>query len=49
MAIQITRTVNVVDTTAPILSLNGTGVVTVSYGATYTELGANWTDNYDGT
>ena len=35
-----TRTVNVVDTTAPIISLNGANVLTVELGSSYTELGA---------
>ena len=52
-ATQVTRTASVVDTTAPIITLNGTTPVTVKLGVdTYTELGATVTDNdsnYNGT
>ena len=52
-ATQVTRTVNVVDTTVPIITLNGTTPVMVKLGVdTYTELGATVTDNdsnYNGT
>jgi hypothetical protein len=47
-AVQVTRTVNVVDTTKPVITLIGEAVVTVKIGATYTELGATANDNYDG-
>lgn len=39
-----TRTVNVVDTTPPVVVLNGSAEVTVELGDTYTELGATATD-----
>ena len=39
-----TRTVNVVDTTAPVVTLIGAAAVTVELGDTYTELGATATD-----
>ena len=39
-----TRTVNVVDTTKPVVTLNGAATVTVVVGGTYTELGASATD-----
>ena len=39
-----TRTVNVVDTTAPEVTLTGAATVTVELGGTYTELGATATD-----
>jgi hypothetical protein len=39
-----TRTVNVVDTTKPVVTLNGADTVTVVVGGTYTELGASATD-----
>ena len=48
----ISRTVNVLsapDTTAPILSLNGSGIVNIELGSWYIELGATWTDNVDGS
>jgi hypothetical protein len=44
-AIQKIRTVNVIDTTPPIVVLNGDAVVTLTIGDTYTELGATATDN----
>ncbi|MDP1884022.1 MAG: hypothetical protein Q8L10_01520, partial [Candidatus Moranbacteria bacterium] len=37
------------DTIAPVITLNGTDPMTVEVGATYTEPGATWTDNVDGT
>ncbi|MDD7915889.1 Ig-like domain-containing protein [Polaribacter ponticola] len=42
------RTVNVVDTTLPIISLNSSGVLTMAVGTVYSELGATAADNYDG-
>ncbi|MDD5770067.1 MAG: DUF5011 domain-containing protein, partial [Candidatus Gracilibacteria bacterium] len=45
----VTRTVNIVDTTSPILTLNGSGNLTQEVGSPYVELGADWTDNVDGT
>jgi len=35
------------DTTAPIITLNGESYITVAHGATYSELGANVSDNVD--
>ena len=46
-ATQVTRTVNVVDTTAPVITLTGDPTVTLEVGSTYTEQGATATDNYD--
>ena len=46
-AIEVTRTVNVVDTTVPVITLNGDPTVTVEVGASYTDAGAAATDNYD--
>ncbi|MGY3793472.1 immunoglobulin-like domain-containing protein [Aquimarina sp. 433] len=43
-AIQVTRTVDVVDTTAPIITLNGANPQTIELGAGYTELGATTDD-----
>lgn len=37
------------DTTKPVITLTGASVVTLSQGAAYTELGATWTDNVDGS
>jgi len=44
-----TRTVIVRDTTAAIISLNGSSTIYIEYGDSYTELGASAVDNYDGT
>ena len=46
-AAQVTRVVTVADLTAPVISLIGHADVTLDYGATYQELGATVTDNYD--
>ncbi|WP_299115474.1 immunoglobulin-like domain-containing protein [uncultured Winogradskyella sp.] len=44
-----TRTVNVIaDTTAPVITLNGSSTVSLDLGQIYTELGATATDNVDG-
>jgi len=47
-AIQVTRTVNVVDTTPPVITLLGSSPVTVALGSAYTDAGATALDNYDG-
>ena len=44
----MTRTVNVTDTTAPVITLVGDAQITVEVGTTYTDLGATASDNYDG-
>ena len=43
-----TRTVNVVDTTAPVIQLVGASTVTIEVGTTYVDAGATAVDNYDG-
>ncbi|TBR21531.1 MAG: DUF5011 domain-containing protein, partial [Candidatus Nitrosotenuis sp.] len=43
-----TRTVNVVDTTPPVIVLNGANPQTIVKDAAYSELGATASDNYDG-
>ena len=43
-----TRTVNVVDTTTPVITLIGDSQVNVEVGSAYTDAGATATDNYDG-
>ena len=43
-AIEVTRTVNVVDTTAPIITLTGNNPQTIELGNGYTELGASTND-----
>ena len=40
----VTRTVNVVDTTAPVVTVNGASPVTVELGSTYTDAGATASD-----
>jgi len=47
-AVQVTRTVNVTDTTKPVITLNGTTPVTVECGSTYTDAGASADDDCDG-
>jgi len=45
---EVTRTVNVVDTTVPVITLEGESTVTLEVGTTYTDYGATASDNYDG-
>ena len=40
---------SVEDTIAPVISLFGASVIELNVGDTYTELGATWTDNIDGS
>jgi hypothetical protein len=47
-AVQVIRTVDVVDTTPPVITLIGANPQTVSWGWAYVELGATAADNYDG-
>jgi len=47
-AVQVIRTVNVVDTTIPVITLTGDASVTIEVGTTYTDSGATAQDNYDG-
>ena len=47
-AVELTRTVNVVDTTVPVITLLGDDPVTIEVGSTYTDAGAAATDTYDG-
>ena len=46
-ATQVTRTVHVVDTTIPVISMNGTDMI-IEVGAPYVDAGATALDNYDG-
>ena len=46
-AIELTRTVIVQDTTAPVITLNGDSAINLDLNASYSELGATCTDNYD--
>lgn len=47
----VTRTVNVVppDSIAPVVTLVGSGNMDIALGATWSDSGATWTDNVDGT
>jgi len=47
-ATEVIRTVNVVDTTLPVITLNGTSPTYVEFGNNYIELWATWSDNVDG-
>jgi hypothetical protein len=47
--LQVTRTVNVEDTTIPVITLNGTSPVTVECATTYTDAGATATDSCQGS
>ena len=42
------RAIEVIDTTPPVITLNGATTIYLELGSTYTELGATATDNYDG-
>jgi hypothetical protein len=48
-SIILTRTINVVDTTPPEVTLVGSGIVMLEVHHEYVDDGADWTDNYDGT
>jgi Domain of unknown function (DUF5011) len=45
----VSRTINVQDTIAPVVTLVGSGIVNVQPGSAYTDLGASWTDGVDGS
>jgi hypothetical protein len=45
----VTRTVNVVDTTAPLITLNGNSNITHEAGDLYVDTNASWTDAVDGS
>ena len=47
-AVELIRTVNVVDTTLPVITLLGDNPATIEVGETYTDAGATATDTYDG-
>ena len=46
--VNATRTVNVVDTTAPVITLNGSATVTHEASTPFLDAGAGWTDTVDG-
>jgi hypothetical protein len=45
----VTRTITVTDQTAPIITLSGSSIVNILQSGSYTELGATWADNIDGS
>lgn len=47
-AATVTRTVRVVDTTKPVITLVGSASITIDQGTAYTDAGATARDNYDG-
>ncbi|EDP70931.1 putative surface protein [Flavobacteriales bacterium ALC-1] len=47
-ATQVSRTVNVVDGTAPVITLNGSATINLTVGDSFTDPGATATDNVDG-
>jgi len=46
-AVQVTRVVNVVDTTPPIITITGSGTITIPKNASYTDLWSTCSDNFD--
>ncbi|MCF7926845.1 MAG: DUF5011 domain-containing protein [Candidatus Izimaplasma sp.] len=45
----VTRTITINDNISPTISLLGESIVYIEYGGVYSEPGATWSDNYDGT
>ena len=45
---QVTRTIHVVDSDAPVITLIGDANITLEAGTHYTDAGANWNDTVDG-
>ena len=45
---EVIRTVNIVDTTIPVITLNGESIINIQVGNQYIEQGAAALDNYDG-
>jgi hypothetical protein len=45
---QVTRTVTVVDTTKPVITLTGSSTVTHEAATSYSDVGSTWTDTLDG-
>ena len=45
----VTRSVTVTDATPPVVVLQGSGTVSIPQSSLYTDDGASWTDNVDGT
>ena len=48
-SIILTRTIEVVDTTAPVVTLVGDAVFMLEVHHVFVDEGADWSDNYDGT
>ena len=48
-AVTVTRTVNVVDTTVPVITLNGDANISLEAGDEYIDLNATWVDIVDGS
>lgn len=48
-ATTVTRTVNVIDTTPPVITLTGSTPLDHEVNTTYTDAGATYSDNLDGT
>ncbi|AKC82294.1 hypothetical protein IMCC26134_05025 [Verrucomicrobia bacterium IMCC26134] len=46
-ALTVTRTVTVVDATAPVITRTGAATVSIDWGSPYSDAGATATDNYD--
>ena len=44
---ELIRTVNIVDTTKPVITINGATTINHQAGTTYTDRGATCTDNHD--
>ncbi|WP_168169757.1 immunoglobulin-like domain-containing protein [Candidatus Izimaplasma bacterium ZiA1] len=49
VALEVLKTVNVVDNEKPVVTLNGDSLIYVELGTEYNELGAIFSDNYDGS
>ncbi|MEI7558592.1 MAG: hypothetical protein WCJ45_07525 [bacterium] len=49
VATPVTRTVIVRDTTAPVITLIGSGTINIEYATVYGESGARWSDIHDGS
>ncbi len=48
----MTRTVDVVsapDVTPPVVTLSGSASITIAHGSIFSDSGADWTDNFDGS
>ncbi len=43
------RTVNIIDTQSPIVTVSGEAVVSGEYGVPFVDAGATWSDDVDGS